>query len=137
MRERIEIWIFRIFTKICEYILNRYTAFLTHVDKRQFPRQMPVYIEKKHYQVGKKVAHVGFAWHPNTLFQSNDILVGHLSLVENTVESIHFQDNNKCPLIVCNLLIFLLSCRFEWSRHNICRAHLLLIFQCTKNEVFH
>ena len=75
---------------------------------------MTAYIEKKHYQVGKKVAHVGFPWHPDTLFQPNDFLVGHLFLVENIVDSIHFQDNNKCPLaIMYNLLIFLLSYRFE------------------------
>ena len=36
-----------------------------------------------------------------------------------------------------NLLIFLLSCRSAYSRHNIWWAHMLLIFQCTKNEVFH
>ena len=35
-------------------------AFLTHVDTRQLPRQMPTYIENKYYHVGKKVAHVGF-----------------------------------------------------------------------------
>ena len=33
-------------------------------------------IEKKHYHVGKKVVHVGSVWHPDTLFQPNDILVG-------------------------------------------------------------
>ena len=49
-----------------EYILNRYTAFLTHVETRQLPEQMLAYIEKKHSHVGKKVAHVGFAWHPDT-----------------------------------------------------------------------
>ena len=40
--------------------MNRYTAFLTHVDARQLPTQMPAYIEKKHYHVGKKIADVGF-----------------------------------------------------------------------------
>ena len=64
---------FRIFTKIFEYILNRYTAFQTHVNTRQLPRQIRAYIEKKHYHVGKKVADVSFIWHPDTLFQPNDI----------------------------------------------------------------
>ena len=56
--------------------LNRYTAFLTHVYTRQLPRQMLTYIEKKYYHVGKKVAHFGFVWHPDILFQPNDISVG-------------------------------------------------------------
>ena len=76
MRERIKIRIFRIFTNLFEYIFNRYIAFLTHVDTRQLPRQLPVYIEKEHYHIGKKVANVGFVWHPDILFQSNDISVG-------------------------------------------------------------
>ena len=58
-----------------EYILNKYTVFLTHIDTRQLPRQMPAYIEQKHYHVGKKIAYVGFVWQPNTLFQPNDISV--------------------------------------------------------------
>ena len=33
-------------------------------------------IEKKHYHVGKKVAHVGFVWHPDTLFQSTQWYFG-------------------------------------------------------------
>ena len=37
---------------------------------------MPAYIEKKHYHVGKKVAHVSFVWYRDTLFQPNDISVG-------------------------------------------------------------
>ena len=49
MHERIKIWIFRIFTNIFIYILNR-----CHVGTQQLPRQMPTYIEKKHYHVGKK-----------------------------------------------------------------------------------
>ena len=58
---------------------------------QQLPRQMPTYIEKNHYHVCKKVADVGFLWHPDTLFQPNDILVGtSLSLVKNTVKHIHF-----------------------------------------------
>ena len=59
---------FLIFTNTFEYILNRYTAFLTHVDTRQLPRQMSAYVEKKHYHVGKKVADVGFVCNPETLF---------------------------------------------------------------------
>ena len=64
-----------IFTKIFEYIWNTYTSFLTHVDTRQLPRQIPAYIEKKHYLVGKKFAHFGFLWHPDTVFQSSDVSV--------------------------------------------------------------
>ena len=54
-----------------EYILNKYTVFLTHIDTRQ----LPAYIEQKHYHVGKKIAYVGFVWQPNTLFQPSDISV--------------------------------------------------------------
>ena len=57
---------------ICIY---RYTAFLTHVDTQQLLRQMLAYIEEKHYHVGKKFSHVGFVWHPDALFQPNDISV--------------------------------------------------------------
>ena len=46
-------------------MLNRYTAFLTHVDTRQLPTQMLIYIGKKRYHIGKNVADVGFVWHPD------------------------------------------------------------------------
>ena len=47
LRERTKIRIFWIFTKIFEYILNRHTAFPSHVSTRQLPRQMPAHI---HFQ---------------------------------------------------------------------------------------
>ena len=54
---------------------------------------MPTYYEKNHHHVGKNVADVGFAWHPDTLFQPNDISVGtSLSLVE---KHNHFQDRRQ------------------------------------------
>ena len=67
-------------------------AFLIHVGTQQLPRQMPTYIEKKHYHVGKKVADICFVWHLDTLFQPNDILVG-TSLF--TIKHIHFQDHRQ------------------------------------------
>ena len=54
---------------------------------------MPAYIEQKHYHVGKKIAYVGFVWQPNTSFQPNESRCEHLSLIENTVKHIHFQDH--------------------------------------------
>ena len=39
----------------------------------------------------KKVAHVGFVWNPDTLFQPNDISVGTSFSCKNTVKHIHFQ----------------------------------------------
>ena len=108
MRERIKIWIFWIFTKIFEYILNRSTAFLCYVDTGQLPRQMPSSVEKKRYHAGKKVAHASFVWHPDTLFQPTDISV-HLSLVENAVKHIHFQGYIKkknCLLQSCLLYFY-------------------------------
>ena len=100
-----------------EFILNRYTAVLIHVCTRQFPRQIPTYIEKKDFHVGKKVAEISFVWHPDTLFQLNDISIGtslsfSLSLVENTVNHIHFQNHrleirNQCRLVIIYLLVFL------------------------------
>ena len=96
---------------------------------------------EKHYHVGKKVAHVGFVWHPNTVFQPDHISIGTSFSCTKYRQAHSFPRRyagNKCPLpIIYNLLIFLLSCRFEWSRNNICRAHVLLIYHCTKNEVFH
>ena len=53
--------------------IRMYAAFLVHVGKQQLLRQMSMYIEKKHYHVGKKFANV---WQRDTLFQSNDISVG-------------------------------------------------------------
>ena len=37
---------------------------------------MAAYIEKKHYHISKKVGEVGFAWHPDTLFQISYVSVG-------------------------------------------------------------
>ena len=55
-----------------------------------------MYFEKKHFHVGKKVADIGYVWHPDTLFQPNDILVGtSLSLVENAIKHIHFPDHTQ------------------------------------------
>ena len=52
---------------------------------------MPAYIDKKHYHLGKKVANVRFGWYPDT----NPLIfrLEGLSLVENTVKHIHFQDH--------------------------------------------
>ena len=56
------------------YILN--AAYPIQIGTWQLPRQMPTYIEKKHYHVGKKVADVNFIWHQDTLFQSSDNSIG-------------------------------------------------------------
>ena len=42
----------------------------------QLLKPMLVYNEKKHYHVGKKVADIGFTWHPDSLLQPNDISDG-------------------------------------------------------------
>ena len=47
------------------------------------------------YHVGKKVADVGFVWYLDTLFQPTIFRLENLSLVENTVKHIHFQDNKQ------------------------------------------
>ena len=39
-------------------------------------QQLPAYIEKKHYQVGKKHYHISFVWHPDSLVQLSDISDG-------------------------------------------------------------
>ena len=51
---------------------SQYTVFLIHIGMQQ----LLIYIDKKHYEVWKKVTDVGFVWLPDTLFQPNDILVG-------------------------------------------------------------
>ena len=80
--------------------MNRYTAFLTHVGMRQFPRQMPGYIEKEHYHVGKKF--------PVPVLYGIQIL--YFSPMMFQLEHLPYT-GNKCPLaIIHNLLIFLLSC---------------------------
>ena len=38
--------------------------------------QMLTYIKKKYYHISEKVADVDFVWHPDTLFEPNDISVG-------------------------------------------------------------
>lgn len=51
------------------------SVFLIPIGTQQLLRQMPIYIEKKH-RISKKVAEVGFAWHPVTLFQISYVSVG-------------------------------------------------------------
>ena len=87
---------------------------ITQVATRQLPRQVPAYIEEK---LGKML--------PTSVLYGTQILffnpmiywLEHLSFVQNSVKHIHFQDHiqgNQCPLaIMYNLLVFLLSCRFE------------------------
>ena len=60
---------------LCNCIKN-HAAFLIHVDMWQLLKSMLVHNEKKHYHVGKKVADIGFTWHPDTLLQPSDISVG-------------------------------------------------------------
>ena len=85
---------FVVFTKIFEYIFNKYAAFLTDADTRQLLRHMKAYIEKKHYHVGKKVADLGLVWHPDTLFQPNDISVGSSFFCRKyRFKHIYFQDH--------------------------------------------
>ena len=96
---------FRIFAKIFPYILNRYTAFLSYVNTRQFPRQMPSSVEKNRCHVGKKVEHAGFVWHSDALFQLTDISV-HLSLVEFTVKHIHIQGYIQKKMASCYHVYF-------------------------------
>ena len=43
---------------------------------QQLLKQLPMYIEKEHHHVIKKVADIGIVWHPDTLLQPNDTLVG-------------------------------------------------------------
>ena len=79
---------YEIFTKIFEYILDRYTTFLT-----QSTRDMPAYIEKKHYHVGKKLT--TSVLYGTQIFYFNPMIfwLEHLFLVENTVKHVHFQDD--------------------------------------------
>ena len=61
---------------------------------RQLLRHMKAYIEKKHYHVGKKVADLGLVWHPDTLFQPNDISVGSSFFCRKyRFKHIYFQDH--------------------------------------------
>ena len=42
----------------------------------QLPRQMATYVyQEKPLSHQQKVANIGFVWHTDTLFQTNDILV--------------------------------------------------------------
>lgn len=52
------------------------SVFQIPVGTQQLLRQMAAYIEKKHYHISKKVGEVGFAWHPDTLFQISYVSVG-------------------------------------------------------------
>ena len=56
--------------------------------------QLPMYIEKKHYHIGEKVAEVSFVWHPDALFQPNDISIGTF-LLQKIPKHINFQDNRQ------------------------------------------
>ena len=68
-------------------------VFLIHTGTQQLPRKMPTCIERKHYQVGKKL--------PTSVLYRTQILyfnpvmfrLEHLSLVQNIV--IHFQDHRQ------------------------------------------
>ena len=53
-----------------------------------------VYWKKKHYHVGEKVAEVGFVWHPEALYQPNDISIG-TSLLQKIPKHINFQDQRQ------------------------------------------
>ena len=66
------------------------SAFLIHVGTRQ----IPMYIEKKHYHVGKKDADVGFEWQI-LYFNPMIFLLEHQCFVENTVEHIHFEGHRQ------------------------------------------
>ena len=71
------------FEKInCFFIDLLRSTFLIHVGTRLLLTRLPTYIEKKKHNAGKRVADVGFVWHPDVLFQPSDISVGkYLSLV--------------------------------------------------------
>ena len=45
---------------------SKKSGFLIHVSMQQLLRQLPMYIEKNHYHVDKKVGNVRFAWHTDT-----------------------------------------------------------------------
>ena len=71
------------------------TAFLIHVGTRQLPRQMPTYIEKKYYHVGKKLQTWILYCTQILYFNPMVFRLKHLSLVENTVKHIHFWDHRQ------------------------------------------
>ena len=66
-------------------------AFITHVGTQQ----MPTYIEKKHYYVGKKFPM--WVLYGTQIFYFNPMIfrLEHLSPVENTVKHIHFRDHSQ------------------------------------------
>ena len=66
---------------------------LTHVDTRQLPRQIPAYIEKKHYHLAKKLPTSVLYGTQMLYFNPVIFRLEHLSLVENTNKQIHFQDH--------------------------------------------
>ena len=53
----------------CQVKKTIQSVFQIHFNKQQ----LSIYAEKKHYYVGKKVAHIDFVWHPNTLFKPKNI----------------------------------------------------------------
>ena len=53
-----------------------------------------VYWKKKNYHIGEKVAEVGFVWHPEALYQPNDISIG-TSLLQKIPKHINFQDQRQ------------------------------------------
>ena len=72
-----------------ENLERKFRHSLSNAHSSNLLRQMLTYIKKKYYHISKKVAYVGFVWHPDTLFEPSDISVGtSLSLVENTVKKI-------------------------------------------------
>ena len=80
-------------------------AFLIYVGTRQ----LPTYIEKKtkNHHVGKKVAKVGFVWHPDTLFKHNGISVGTSLLCKKYLSKfISKTGNNALYLSFLNYLTF-------------------------------
>ena len=105
------------------------SVFLIHINTEQLPRQTLRYIKKNHYHVGKKLPI--FVLYGTQIVYFNPIIfqLEHLPYRKYCYSFPRPQTGNQFPLaIMYNLLIFLLSCRFEQSRRNFCQAHKLLIF---------
>ena len=96
---------------------------IIHVGTWQLLRQMPTYIEKKHYHVGKRIADIGFVWNPDTLFQPNDILAGPSLCCRKYWSTFTSKTIDRKSIPSSKIFNLLLSCRFEKSRHNICHAY--------------
>ena len=85
------------FLTISRYLcLNLLTSsFLIHIGMQQLLRQMPTYIEKKHYHVSKKLS-IWVLYGTQMLYFNPMIFpLEHVSLVENTVKHIHLQDHRQ------------------------------------------